>query len=583
MSDRSERHETAGSKLTRQVLAVTLACSLGAATSHAATLPAGFTEALVASGLASPTAMAFAPDGRLFVCQQGGALRVIKNGALLPTPFVTRHRQLRRRARPARRRLRSRTSPPTSSSTSTTPPRRRPIHNRVSRFTANGDVAVPGSEVDPARPRQPVERHQPQRRRDPLRARRQALRRRRRERRPAPTRRRSTTCSARCCASTPTARSRPTTRSSTRPPATTARSGRSACATRSRSRSSPAPAACSSTTSARAPGRRSTTASPARTTAGRRPRAPTTDPGASRSPLYAYDHEPAARAPSPAARSTTRRRAASRPSYAGDYFFADYCGGWIRTARSAARNAVAELRHRHLVARSTCKVGRRRQPLLPGARRRRRRLPHRATAPQAPTHHARTRPARPCRVGQPATFTRRRIGHGAAHATSGSATASTSPARPRASYTLASAAARPTTARASAPSSPNAFGNAASNAATLTVTRQPARRRRRSPQPAAGTLYTRRQTHHLRRHRHRPGGRHAAGERLHLAGRLPPRHAHPSVHAGRPAARPAASFTIPTTGETSANVWYRIYLTVTRLGGPDPHDAPRHRAAHVRS
>jgi glucose/arabinose dehydrogenase len=27
--------------------------------------------------------------GRIFVCQQGGALRVIKNGALLPAPFLT--------------------------------------------------------------------------------------------------------------------------------------------------------------------------------------------------------------------------------------------------------------------------------------------------------------------------------------------------------------------------------------------------------------------------------------------------------------------------------------------------------------
>jgi glucose/arabinose dehydrogenase len=33
--------------------------------------------------------MAFAPDGRLFIAEQGGALRVVKNGALLPTPFVT--------------------------------------------------------------------------------------------------------------------------------------------------------------------------------------------------------------------------------------------------------------------------------------------------------------------------------------------------------------------------------------------------------------------------------------------------------------------------------------------------------------
>src|SRR5262245_43427336 len=62
---------------------------LGRSPASAATLPSGFTETLVASGLASPTAMAFAPDGRLFVCEQGGKLRVIKNGTLLATPFVT--------------------------------------------------------------------------------------------------------------------------------------------------------------------------------------------------------------------------------------------------------------------------------------------------------------------------------------------------------------------------------------------------------------------------------------------------------------------------------------------------------------
>src|SRR5688500_181889 len=56
---------------------------------QAATVPAGFTDSLVASGLTNPTAMALAPDGRIFVCQQGGALRVIKNGVLLPTPFLT--------------------------------------------------------------------------------------------------------------------------------------------------------------------------------------------------------------------------------------------------------------------------------------------------------------------------------------------------------------------------------------------------------------------------------------------------------------------------------------------------------------
>src|SRR4030095_1246757 len=55
----------------------------------AATLPTNFVETPVASGLSNATAMAFAPDGRIFVCQQGGQLRVIKNGALLATPFVS--------------------------------------------------------------------------------------------------------------------------------------------------------------------------------------------------------------------------------------------------------------------------------------------------------------------------------------------------------------------------------------------------------------------------------------------------------------------------------------------------------------
>jgi glucose/arabinose dehydrogenase len=52
-------------------------------------LPPGFSESLVATGLGSVTAMEFAPDGRLFVLVQGGQVRVIKNGALLPTPFLT--------------------------------------------------------------------------------------------------------------------------------------------------------------------------------------------------------------------------------------------------------------------------------------------------------------------------------------------------------------------------------------------------------------------------------------------------------------------------------------------------------------
>ena len=53
-------------------------------------VPAGFTknEAWIVN-LANATALAEAPDGRLFVAEQGGNLRIVKNGVLLGSPFVT--------------------------------------------------------------------------------------------------------------------------------------------------------------------------------------------------------------------------------------------------------------------------------------------------------------------------------------------------------------------------------------------------------------------------------------------------------------------------------------------------------------
>ncbi len=55
----------------------------------AATLPNGFTEALVVGGLSQPTDLAYLPDGRILVTQKSGALRVIKNGSVLSTPAMT--------------------------------------------------------------------------------------------------------------------------------------------------------------------------------------------------------------------------------------------------------------------------------------------------------------------------------------------------------------------------------------------------------------------------------------------------------------------------------------------------------------
>ena len=54
-------------------------------TSHRRALPRPWWRV----GLASPTAMQFAPDGRLFVAEQVGRLRVIENGYCCLTPFLT--------------------------------------------------------------------------------------------------------------------------------------------------------------------------------------------------------------------------------------------------------------------------------------------------------------------------------------------------------------------------------------------------------------------------------------------------------------------------------------------------------------
>ena len=110
----------------------------------AATLPPGFSASTVAAVLA-PTTMAFAPDGRLFVASQKGDVRVIKDDVLLETPFL--HVDVDQQGE---RGLVGLAFDPNFAQTGfvyvvyTAPAPR--VHQRVSRFTAVGDVAVPGSE-----------------------------------------------------------------------------------------------------------------------------------------------------------------------------------------------------------------------------------------------------------------------------------------------------------------------------------------------------------------------------------------------------------------------------------------------------
>ncbi|GAB7036239.1 MULTISPECIES: PA14 domain-containing protein [Catenuloplanes] len=70
------------------LLACLLATVLPATPAHAAP-PADFRTALiVGAGLDGPSGFEIAPDGRIFVLERAGTVKIVKNGVLLPTPFA---------------------------------------------------------------------------------------------------------------------------------------------------------------------------------------------------------------------------------------------------------------------------------------------------------------------------------------------------------------------------------------------------------------------------------------------------------------------------------------------------------------
>jgi glucose/arabinose dehydrogenase len=130
-------------------VAALLALAIGPA-QGAVTLPSGFARSPVVGGLTGPTDMEFAPDGRLFVAEEAGKLRIAKPdgtlsafldisskvdtsgergllGVAFDPNFAANHFVYLHYTRKATATI--------------------PVHNRVVRVTANGDRAVAGSEV----------------------------------------------------------------------------------------------------------------------------------------------------------------------------------------------------------------------------------------------------------------------------------------------------------------------------------------------------------------------------------------------------------------------------------------------------
>src|SRR5688572_23046082 len=52
------------------------------------TYPAGFSQVFVGN-IYYPTSMTFAQDGRIFCTEKDGIVKIIKNGGVLATPFLT--------------------------------------------------------------------------------------------------------------------------------------------------------------------------------------------------------------------------------------------------------------------------------------------------------------------------------------------------------------------------------------------------------------------------------------------------------------------------------------------------------------
>lgn len=128
------------------LLMMVLSWLMGYGQAVAQVYPPGFGRELVAGGLTNPTTMAFTPDGRILVCEQAGSVRVVRDGTLLAAPFL----QLAVNSSGERGLIGIALDPDFETNqyvyvyyTVNTAP----LRNRITRFTADGDVALADSET----------------------------------------------------------------------------------------------------------------------------------------------------------------------------------------------------------------------------------------------------------------------------------------------------------------------------------------------------------------------------------------------------------------------------------------------------
>lgn len=72
--------------ITLKLLIISISFIVGTQTAYAVP-PAGFQTETVIAGFDLPTSAQYAPDGRIFVAEKGGAVKIVRDGVILPTPF----------------------------------------------------------------------------------------------------------------------------------------------------------------------------------------------------------------------------------------------------------------------------------------------------------------------------------------------------------------------------------------------------------------------------------------------------------------------------------------------------------------